>query len=352
MVTKDAQFWLRITVVAIIALIVCMEPWVVVPFVLALFLSLLLRPLADVIMDLAARIGWRKFPIDVAILLSFAVFIMVMYLIMQSIFVPFINELQLFIAQLPTLTDQVIRMVQVFQDRWFDFIPTDVQLMIKDLLRRGANYMVEIAQTSVLLLLSVTGTLVELIVVPIIAFYMMKSGDRFKEVFVGLFPQEYRGHLDHVISEMHATLSAYIRGQLLMCALIAGLVFGGMWFFDVPYPLVIALLAGLMELIPIVGPIVGAIPAVLLAGTVSWMLAAKVLVFYIVVQQLEGHVIMPNTMGKVIDIHPVAIIGGVLLGSAVLGIFGMMLAVPVLAVVKVLARHMWYYNRYKKIGAE
>ena len=256
MVTKDAQFWLRITVVAIIALIVYMEPWVVVPFVLALFLSLLLRPLADVIMDLAARIGWRKFPIDVAILLSFAVFIMVMYLIMQSIFVPFINELQLFIAQLPTLTDQVIRMVQVFQDRWFDFIPTDVQLMIKDLLRRGANYMVEIAQTSVLLLLSVTGTLVELIVVPIIAFYMMKSGDRFKEVFVGLFPQEYRGHLDHVISEMHATLSAYIRGQLLMCALIAGLVFGGMWFFDVPYPLVIALLAGLMELIPIVGPIV------------------------------------------------------------------------------------------------
>ena len=227
-----------------------------------------------------------------------------------------------------------------------------MQLMIKDLLRRGANYMVEIAQTSVLLLLSVTGTLVELIVVPIIAFYMMKSGDRFKEVFVGLFPQEYRGHLDHVISEMHATLSAYIRGQLLMCALIAGLVFGGMWFFDVPYPLVIALLAGLMELIPIVGPIVGAIPAVLLAGTVSWMLAAKVLVFYIVVQQLEGHVIMPNTMGKVIDIHPVAIIGGVLLGSAVLGIFGMMLAVPVLAVVKVLARHMWYYNRYKKIGAE
>jgi len=352
MVTRDAQFWLRIAIVGIVALIVYLEPWVVVPFVLALFLALLLRPLVDVLMAAVTRAGWRRFPVDIAILISFAIFILVMYLIMQSIFVPFINELQLFIAQLPMLTDQMIRMALLFQDRWFDFVPADVQLMIKDLLRRGANYLIEIAQTSVLLLLSFTGTLVELIVVPIIAFYMMKSGDRFKDVFVGLFPDAYRGHLRHIIHEMHETLSAYIRGQLLMCALIAALVFAGMWFFDVPYPLVIALLAGLMELIPIVGPIVGAIPAVLLAGTVSWMLAAKVLVFYIVVQQLEGHVIMPNTMGKVIDIHPVAIIGGVLLGSSVLGIFGMMLAVPVLAVTKVLARHMWYYNRYKRMASE
>lgn len=352
MVKRDAQFWLRVTIAAIGALILYREPWVAVPFVLALFLSLLLRPLVDGMMALAVRAGWRKFPIDIAILLSFAVFIVVMYFIMGSIFVPFINELRLFIAQLPMLTDQVIRMVQVFQDRWFDFVPADVQVMVKDLLRRGANYLVELAQTSVLLLLSFTGTLVELIVVPIIAFYMIKSGDRFKSVFIHLFPTEYRGHLDRVVTEMHETLSAYIRGQLLMCALIASLVFAGMWFFDVPYPLVIGLLAGLMELIPIVGPIIGAIPAVLLAGTVSWMLAVKVLVFYIIVQQLEGHVIMPNTMGKVIDIHPVAIIGGVLLGSAVLGIFGMMLAVPVLAVAKVLARHMWYYNQYKQLSGK
>ncbi len=347
---RDAQFWLRIAVALFLCLVVYYVPWLVVPFVLALFLTLLLRPLVNGIMRGVGRLGWKWFPVDLAIIIAFLVFILVMVLIVNRIMVPFLTEFQLFLAQVPQMTDQAIAVAGSLQNQWMEWIPADVQVMIKDLAIKTGNYLVEIAKTGVFAVLQFTSTLVELIVVPIISFYMLKSGGKFKRVFVGLFPVRYQAHLTKVIEEMDFTLSAYVKGQLLMCCLIAILVFLGMWFFGVPYPLVIALLAGIVELVPIVGPIIGAIPAVLLGATVSFSLAVKVLIFYIVVQQFEGHLLMPNLMGNVINIHPVTIIAGVLIGSATLGVFGMMLAVPVLSVLKVCGRHLWYYNKYRDLA--
>lgn len=352
MVVKEAQFWLRILVAAFLCLIVYIVPWVIVPFLLAMFLTLLLRPVVRLIMSGTDKLGWKWFPIDIAIILSFILFIMVMVLLINIIVVPFIGEFQLFLVQLPDMVDQMTVLLVRFQREWLDFVPDDFQAMINDLAIKAGNYLVEAAKTGLFAIWNFTSTLVELIVVPIIAFYMLKTGMKFKQAFVSLFPTRYRNHLMKVIQEMDFTLSMYIRGQLLMCCLIAGMVFIGMWFLGVPYPLVIALLAGLVELIPIVGPIIGAIPAILLGGSVSFSLAVKVLIFYIIVQQAEGHLIMPNLMGNVIDIHPVTIIAGVLIGGALFGIFGMMLAVPVLSVLKVAGKHLWYYNKYRDLAKE
>lgn len=347
---KASQFWLRIAVVAFLCLIVYFVPWVIVPFVLALFLALLLRPVVNTIMKLADRMKWRWLPIDGAIIVSFLIFIFAVVLIINSIVVPFIHEFQLFVVQLPAMTDQVMAVIDRIQSDWVSFVPDDAKTMLNDLAVKAGNYLVEVAKNGVFAIWSFTSTLIELIVVPIIAFYMLKAGGTFKRVFVGLFPESYRAHMMNVIEEMDYTLSAYIRGQLLMCCIIAAMVFVGMWALGVPYPLVIALLAGIVELIPIVGPIIGAIPALLLGASVSFSLAIKVLIFYVVVQQLEGHLIMPNLMGNVINIHPVTIIAGVLIGSALFGVFGMMMAVPLLSVLKVAGRHLWYYDKYKNLA--
>ncbi len=350
MVMKDSQFWLRIAVVAFLCMIIYFVPWVVVPFILALFLTLLLRPVVAGIMTGADKLGWKWFPVDLAIVLSFLIFILVMVLLINSIVVPFLDQFQLFVSQLPEMTNQVTTMFANLQSQWLAFIPPDAKGVINDLAVKAGNYLVDVAKTGIFAIWSFASKLVELIVVPIIAFYMLKSGSRFKKAFAKLFPGRYQNHILTVIQEMDFMLSAYVRGQLLMCCLMAGMVFVGMWFMDVPYPLVIALLAGIVELVPIVGPIIGAIPAVLLGATVSFSLAVKVLVFYIIVQQMEGHLIMPNLMGNVIEIHPVTIIAGVLIGSASIGIFGMMLAVPVLSIFKVISKHMWYYNKYRELA--
>ena len=332
---RDAQFWLRIVLVTAVALTVYYVPWIVVPFLIGLFLCLILRPLVDFQMKMAEKLRWRRFPIDIAIIIAFLVFIAVMTILARSIFVPFWHQFEGFVLQIPSLTSQLLETTQE---------------MINDSLVRAGNYLIDVAKNGIFAVIAFTGTLVELVVVPIITFYMLKAGSTFKRIFAGLFPMEYRQHIMDLVQETDHILSAYIRGQLILCVAIASMVFVGMWWLEVPYPLVIALLAGIVELVPIVGPIVGAIPALLLALTISGALAVKVLIFYIVVQQFDGHILMPKLMGNVIEIHPVAIIAGVLLGSAVLGVFGMMLAVPTLAVLKVITKHMWYYNKYREIA--
>ena len=189
-----------------------------------------------------------------------------------------------------------------------------------------------------------------MVVVPFITFYMIKKGTVFKEAFVKLFPVQYQRHLTNLLEEIYRMLSAYVRGQLTLSILMAMVTFLGMVALDIPYPLVIGLLAGVMELVPVLGPIIGAIPPALLGLLQSSHVMVQVIVFYIIVQQLDSHLIMPKVMGHVIKVHPVAIIAGVLIGGHLFGILGMMIAVPVLAVLQVVIRHMWFYDYYKVIS--
>ena len=139
-----------------------------------------------------------------------------------------------------------------------------------------------------------------------------------------------------VFHEVQHVLSRYIRGQILMSCIIATLTFIGMWALGVPYPMVIGVLAAITEWVPIVGPIVGAIPAILLGATIDLGLAVKVLVFYVIIQQIDSHLIMPQVMGAVISIHPVVIVIALLVGGTLFGVAGMILTVPVTAVLQII----------------
>ena len=102
-------------------------------------------------------------------------------------------------------------------------------------------------------------------------------------------------------------------------------------------------------MIPVIGPIVGAIPPILLGLLQGTGTMIQVIIFYVVVQQLDSHLVMPKLMGSIIEVHPVAIIAGVLIGGSLYGVIGMMIAVPTVAVLQILFRHMWYYDKYKLI---
>lgn len=166
--------------------------------------------------------------------------------------------------------------------------------------------------------------------------------------FVKVYPKNYQSRLTGFFQEVQTVLSRYIRGQLLMSCIIASLTFIGMWILGVPYPMVIGLLAAITEWIPIVGPIIGAIPAILLGATVDLSLAIKVLIFYIVIQQVDSHLIMPQVMGAIISIHPVVIVLALLMSGTLFGIAGMILSVPATAVLQIICKHLWFYNSYKE----
>ncbi len=348
---RDAEFWMRIAIVVGFLGLVIAAPVVLFPFTVSLVIAILLNPLAKWIHEHVKLFGGLKqLPYDVAILLSFAIFVTVIYMIIIHIFVPFVGEFRAFIKGIPDMVTAVQQAIPELEKQFqLSLMPPEAKNFISRIIQDVGEYTLKLAQFSLSAIFSFASTVIELIVVPFITFYMMKKGNAFIQGFISIFPDRFHGHLSRLFEEIHFILNAYIRGQLLLSVIMAIVVFIGMWSMDIPYPLVIGLLAGMVEMIPLIGPIIGAIPPVLLGLLQGTGVMVKVIIFYVIVQQLDGHFFMPKLMGSIIDVHPVAIIAGVLIGGQLFGILGMMISVPLVAVLQILLRHMWFYNRYKQL---
>lgn len=344
----SAEFWMRVAITAAFAAVIIYAPAVLFPFILSLIIAILLTPAAKRIHEFLQRMGVKWFPYDGAILLSFALFVAVIYFISVHILVPFISEFRQFAKSVPDMINAVqLSLLSVEEKYQLNLMPPEIQNLISRVLQNIGEYTLKVAQFSLSAIFSIASTVLQLILVPFITFYMMKKGDYFVRKFIHLFPDRYTGHLEILFNEIYFVLKAYIRGQLFLSILIGAVVFLGMWIMNIPYPLVIGLLASVVEMIPLIGPIIGAIPPILLGLLQGTGVMAQVIVFYIIVQQLDSHLVMPKLMGSIIDVHPVAIIAGVLIGGEIFGIIGMMIAVPLVAVLQVLLRHMWFYDRYR-----
>jgi predicted PurR-regulated permease PerM len=129
-------------------------------------------------------------------------------------------------------------------------------------------------------------------------------------------------------------------GQLLLGAIIGSTAALGLWILGVPYFYVLALIAGIGELIPIVGPLLAAIPAVVVAFSVSPATALGVAVFFFLQQQVENHVLVPKVMSRQVGISPVLVIMALLIGGSLLGLVGAILAVPTAAILQVLLQEL------------
>ena len=346
---KESQFWLRVTLTALAGALFLLVHSIYWPVVISLILTFILMPMRNMFMRLCYKLTNRHLPADIAILLSFFTFILVMTGLTNVILKPLLYQLNLLAANFNNLVAQTAALVNQLENEQTQFyIPEQIKVIINDAFVKVGNYGVEGVTNLIRSVFVIAGTVVEFFVVPFITFYFMKDGGRMVRSFVNIYPEHYRPQLSVVFDEIHTVLSRYIRGQLLMSCIIATLTFLGMWAMGVPYPMVIGLIAAITEWVPIVGPIVGAIPAILLGATVDLTLSVKVLIFYIVIQQIDSHLIMPQVMGAVISLHPVVIVIALLIGGTLFGVAGMILTVPVTAVLQILCKHLWFYNTYKE----
>lgn len=346
---KTIEFRLRVVLMILGVCLFLAVKEIYWPVIVSLIITFILTPLRDGIQKGLVRLFRRQVPIDISILLSFVVLIAVIAVMTNSILKPLIGQLNLLANNFSTIVSQTYELVvQLESDQAPIYIPDQVKAIVNEAFIKVSNYGIDGISNLVKSVFAIAGTVVEFFVVPFIAFYFLKDGERMMNAFVNLYPSDYRLHLRSYFEELSLVLSRYIRGQLLMSCIIACLTFTGMWIMGVPYPLVIALLAAITEWIPVIGPIVGAIPAILLGATISPSLALKVLIFYAVVQQIDGHLIMPQVMGKVISIHPVVIVIALLIGGTLFGVAGMILTVPLVAVLQTTARHLWFFSSYRE----
>jgi predicted PurR-regulated permease PerM len=191
----------------------------------------------------------------------------------------------------------------------------------------------------------VLGYLPWLILVPILAFFLLKDADSFRRSALHLLPQgrlRWRG--DEFFQDVNSTLAAYIRAQLIACLLIGTVCTVGFYLIDVRYALVLGLIAGMLEFIPLVGPLAVALIAVTVASFYSLNQVIAVIVFLGVLRIIHDYVTYPRIIGSGIHLHPLAVILAILSGHELAGIAGIFLAIPAIAVLTVTYRH-WLEHR-------
>ncbi|MBI4426725.1 MAG: AI-2E family transporter [Candidatus Kerfeldbacteria bacterium] len=181
--------------------------------------------------------------------------------------------------------------------------------------------------------ISLFGGLFSFVGILVLTFYMVLEEDGFKRFVNSIAPVAYLPYLHQLVQRIQARLGGWVRGQLLLSLIIGSLSYIGLLLLGVDYALTLALIAGVTELIPIAGPIIGAIPAVLVAFGQSPLLAGLVLVLYVVIQQLENNLIVPKVMQKTTGLNPIVTIIVVLVAGTLAGLVGVILAIPVALII-------------------
>ena len=181
----------------------------------------------------------------------------------------------------------------------------------------------------------VVGGIFGLLTILILTFYLLVEADQLRATLLRLFPADRRARVAAVSRDITVKVSAWLVGQLTLGAIIGASSALGLWLIGVPFFYVLALISGVGELIPVVGPILSAVPAIAVASSISLKTVLFVLIFFVVQQQFENHILVPKVMERQVGVSAVTVIVSLLIGGKLLGIVGAILAVPTAAILQV-----------------
>lgn len=311
---------------------------VVAPFFIAFALAYLLDPLVD-------RLVSFKFSRTLSVLILMLVFFFLM-LGAGVLLVP------IFSIQAENLAKNIPTYIGIFQE-WFrpilDMIsgldPQKVEEFVNEGLSRFGELPMKILQFSgkfiwgsISNLFNIILMFANLIIIPVVMFYLLRDFDSINEKLLKLVPPRFQEKTRDIVLEIDHVLSRFVRGQLVVAGLMGTMYSIGLFLCDTPMSLSLGMMAGLVNLVPYLGLVLGFVPSALLTymHTQEWMPVLAVAGVFGVVQALEGMIITPRVVGDNIGLHPVAVILAVLLGGELFGLAGMILGVPVVAVFNVL----------------
>lgn len=189
------------------------------------------------------------------------------------------------------------------------------------------------------------------IAVTVLAFYLTVGQDGVERFILAVVPPIYEDYALDLYFRVRHKIGKWLKGQLILSVIVAITVFIGLWLLDVNYALLLALLAGVFEIIPFIGPIVSGGLAVLLALSNSFTVAMYTLALFIIVQQAESHVLVPTVMRFTVELNPALVVIALMIGGAVFGFVGVVLAVPVAVLLQEIGED-WNTRKHKQKGLE
>ncbi len=287
----------------------------------------------------------------IIILFTFLIGLIVLFFVIALPF--FSREISSFTKKFPTyvetLKKSAVPVVNDYIDKHpeqIDLIKQKIQNIGFELLKPVINFFKSFFSGAIGLILN----MLDLLLIPVMVFYLLKDFDRINEKIKNSFPLEYRDTIVSLFSEIDSKIKNFLKGQLIVSVILAIIYSIGLSIFDVPLALLIGVVAGLANIIPYLGIAIGLVPALLLSYLDSHSLVnlLGVVGTFAVAQALEGTVISPRVVGEKVGLHPVMVIVAILLGGHFFGFVGILVAVPAASIVLVLFSRLyrWYLDSH------
>ena len=325
---------------------------VVLPIVLALIFFYLLRPILRMLENFRIPRIWGIIIIFLGLVGLITLLIVLVFPFLKSQFQTLIEEFPTYFMQLLTDVDAFLRTSFIgdyYSESNFtiDTLLSTLPGNIADTLQ---NTVTSIITGVTGLISTITGVILSVVIVPFILFYLLKDGEKLPEYFLKLLPPRFRDDTREVFTEADKQLGAYIQGQLIVAFCIGVMVYIGFLIIGMDYALLLGVLAMVTSVVPYIGPAIAITPAAIIALVTSPFMLVKLAVVWTVVQLVEGNLISPQVMGKTLFIHPVTIIFVLLTAGSLFGVVGVILGIPMYALLRVLISHFYklFKRRYNK----
>jgi predicted PurR-regulated permease PerM len=270
-----------------------------------------------------------RLPRWLAILVLYFFFLCVIVAILLMIVPPFIQQLSDLAARLPDM----IRSAQKFL---VDRGVIGHEITIGQVVQSAPGSPGDAVTTLLSTVWSFVGGVIGLVTIIILTFYLLVDAEGIMAAFAQLFSQQRRPAVMSAARQIAHKVSAWLNGHLMLAVLMGGASAVGLGLMGVPYFYVIAVIAALGELVPIIGAIVAGVVATAIALTVSVKLAIVALIYFVILQQLESNVLVPKIMERQVGLSPVAVMIALMIGSEIRGIIGAILAIPTTVILKVI----------------
>lgn len=308
---------------------------IIIPFLLAALIAYILLPPVQFLVK-------QKVPMTYAIILVYLTCTGLVMILVLYIFPGIFSELNRFAADIPEYAQSIQESLREWQKTYSRFnIPESIREIIDENILSVEEKIIEMVRNWAALIIGLFSYTFSLIILPILTYYFLKDHELITKKIVSFLPPKYREELLNLWAMINVVLRRFIYGHLTV-ALIVGVLTGiGLNLIGVKYAVTLGFIAGLADIVPYFGPIIGAVPAICLALLQSKKTALYAALVMFIVQQLESSIISPKIISGSVGLHPLVIIFVLLLGGYLFGVFGMLAAVPFTAVLRILINYLY-----------
>ncbi|WP_019154620.1 AI-2E family transporter [Robertmurraya massiliosenegalensis] len=304
---------------------------ILTPFLISAFITYLLHPIVE-------KLHETYFPRWLSILVIYFLFFGGIALAIYKGLPAFIVQLRDLVESAPEFANQYRNWVFLIQEQTSAW-PEGFQDRVDDGII-AAEAALDRMLTKVLdYLVGILNSLVMIALIPFITFYMLKDVELMKKAAWYLTPRKWRKRGVQFLRDIDESLGGYIRGQILVGASIGTIAALLFWFVKMKYPLLLGVIVGITNIIPYFGPIIALVPITIIAATMSMKMVITSIIIVFILQFLEGNILSPLIVGKSLHMHPLMIMLALFAGGEIGGVIGLIVGVPILAILKVTLLH-------------